>query len=59
MSSARDLVEAQAYERRRLVAAFVHGTCSDDELVRPLVPIVAGVVLALLVVVTVAVVTRV
>lgn len=52
MASKRDLVEAHAFNRRRLVTAFVSGAPGGREIepARPLRAVVGGLVLALLVV---------
>lgn len=52
MPTSRDLAEAQAFERRRLVDAFVSGAPGGPEVerIRPGRPVVGGVALAVLVV---------
>ena len=52
MASKRDLVEAHAFNRRRLVAAFVSGAPGGREVepTRPARAVVVGAVLAVLVV---------
>lgn len=50
MTSNRDLLDAAAYTRRRLVAALLTGR-ADADLVRPARGLGVGVVLAVLVVV--------
>lgn len=51
MTSNRDLMEAHAYERHRLLTAFVRGGSGDREAepLRPGRPVVGGFVLAMLV----------
>src|SRR5919199_2837595 len=57
MASKRDLVEAHAFNRRRLVTAFLGGAPGGRELepARPARAVVAGVVLAVLLLVGAAV----
>lgn len=54
MATNRDLLDAAAYTRRRLVAALVTGR-ADPDLVRPARGLVVGIVLAALVVAAVVV----
>lgn len=53
MATKRDLVEAQAFSRRRLLTAFVSGAPGGQELepTKPMRGVVAGVVLSVLVVI--------
>jgi len=53
MASKKELIEAQSFSRRRLVTAFTSGAVGNKEMepARPMGPVVAGLALAVLVIV--------